>query len=185
MFVASSHKRGVPEKDLVQSRRSCRDCGLHRFARVVDDAAAPRSTASPRPSMRRGLDWFGSWKRSVDQPDSAGQVGAVSCLEMSTIEPAEIAALLNEVFGAQPQLCIEALSVRLRCTPRRSLSGPCPGAQKARQLAGFRVCGWSGRRGSNSRPPPWQGGALPLSYFRPLPGEYTTGTLAANASVAQ
>src|SRR5690606_36983101 len=27
---------------------------------------------------------------------------------------------------------------------------------------------WSGRRGSNSRPPPWQGGALPLSYFRPL-----------------
>lgn len=27
---------------------------------------------------------------------------------------------------------------------------------------------WSGRRGSNPRPPPWQGGALPLSYFRPL-----------------
>ena len=27
---------------------------------------------------------------------------------------------------------------------------------------------WSGRRGSNSRPPPWQGGALPLSYFRSL-----------------
>ena len=25
---------------------------------------------------------------------------------------------------------------------------------------------WSGRRDSNSRPPPWQGGALPLSYFR-------------------
>ena len=24
----------------------------------------------------------------------------------------------------------------------------------------------SGRRDSNSRPPPWQGGALPLSYFR-------------------
>ena len=28
---------------------------------------------------------------------------------------------------------------------------------------------WSGRRDSNSRPPPWQGGALPLSYFRPTP----------------
>ena len=27
---------------------------------------------------------------------------------------------------------------------------------------------WSGRRGSNSRPPPWQGGVLPLNYFRPL-----------------
>jgi hypothetical protein len=25
---------------------------------------------------------------------------------------------------------------------------------------------WSGKRGSNSRPPPWQGDALPLSYFR-------------------
>ncbi len=24
----------------------------------------------------------------------------------------------------------------------------------------------SGRRGSNSRPPPWQGGVLPLNYFR-------------------
>ena len=28
------------------------------------------------------------------------------------------------------------------------------------------VAVWSGKRGSNSRPPPWQGGALPLSYFR-------------------
>ena len=25
---------------------------------------------------------------------------------------------------------------------------------------------WSGRRGSNSRPRPWQGGVLPLNYFR-------------------
>ena len=25
---------------------------------------------------------------------------------------------------------------------------------------------WSGRRDSNPRPPPWQGGALPLSHFR-------------------
>ena len=29
---------------------------------------------------------------------------------------------------------------------------------------------WSGKRGSNSRPPPWQGGALPLSYFRKTNG---------------
>ena len=27
---------------------------------------------------------------------------------------------------------------------------------------------WSGKRDSNSRPPPWQGGALPLSYFRKM-----------------
>ena len=26
---------------------------------------------------------------------------------------------------------------------------------------------WSGRRDSNSRHPPWQGGILPLNYFRP------------------
>ena len=29
---------------------------------------------------------------------------------------------------------------------------------------------WSGRRDSNSRPPPWQGGILPLNYFRPCFG---------------
>ena len=29
---------------------------------------------------------------------------------------------------------------------------------------------WSGRRDSNSRPPPWQGGILPLNYFRPYLG---------------
>ena len=28
------------------------------------------------------------------------------------------------------------------------------------------VLGWSGRRDSNPRPPPWQGGVLPLNYFR-------------------
>ena len=27
---------------------------------------------------------------------------------------------------------------------------------------------WSGRRDSNSRHPPWQGGILPLNYFRPF-----------------
>ena len=33
--------------------------------------------------------------------------------------------------------------------------------------AGFALwVGWSGRRGSNSRPLPWQGNALPLSYSR-------------------
>src|SRR5207249_10188049 len=32
---------------------------------------------------------------------------------------------------------------------------------------------WSGRRDSNPRPPPWQGGALPRSHFRPRPNHYT------------
>ena len=31
---------------------------------------------------------------------------------------------------------------------------------------GYAALLWSGRRGSNSRPPPWQGGVLPLNYFR-------------------
>ena len=31
---------------------------------------------------------------------------------------------------------------------------------------GYAAKYWSGRRGSNSRPPPWQGGVLPLNYFR-------------------
>ena len=31
---------------------------------------------------------------------------------------------------------------------------------------GYVAIKWSGKRDSNSRPPPWQGGALPLSYFR-------------------
>ena len=31
---------------------------------------------------------------------------------------------------------------------------------------GYAAKKWSGKRDSNSRPPPWQGGALPLSYFR-------------------
>ena len=29
---------------------------------------------------------------------------------------------------------------------------------------------WSGRRDLNPRPPPWQGGVLPLNYFRMLSG---------------
>ena len=29
---------------------------------------------------------------------------------------------------------------------------------------------WSGRRDSNPRPPPWQGGVLPLNYFREIIG---------------
>jgi hypothetical protein len=38
-----------------------------------------------------------------------------------------------------------------------------PGAESA--LVSVRVL-WSGRRDSNPRPPPWQGGALPLSHVR-------------------
>ena len=36
----------------------------------------------------------------------------------------------------------------------------------------MREGGWSGRRGSNPRPSPWQGDALPLSYFRNCTSAY-------------
>ena len=37
----------------------------------------------------------------------------------------------------------------------------CVGTENVKQL-------WSGKRGSNPRPLPWQGNALPLSYSRSL-----------------
>jgi hypothetical protein len=39
-----------------------------------------------------------------------------------------------------------------------------PGKQKAPRIEGLSI--WSGRPGSNRRPSPWQGDALPLSHFR-------------------
>jgi hypothetical protein len=51
-----------------------------------------------------------------------------------------------------------------------------PQKRKARSSAGLRQTSvlsreiWSGRRGSNPRPRPWQGRALPLSYTRVLDG---------------
>ena len=36
--------------------------------------------------------------------------------------------------------------------------------------AAFILYIWSGRRDSNPRPPPWQGGILPLNYFREMAG---------------
>ena len=35
---------------------------------------------------------------------------------------------------------------------------------------------WSGRRDSNPRPPPWQGGVLPLNYFRNLNNDAGEGS---------
>ena len=38
--------------------------------------------------------------------------------------------------------------------------------KKKRKTEVLRFFIWSGKRGSNSRPQPWQGCALPLSYSR-------------------
>ena len=48
---------------------------------------------------------------------------------------------------------------------RGSNSRPSPWQGDALPLSYFRMI-WSGKRGSNSRPSPWQGDALPLSYSR-------------------
>ncbi len=49
---------------------------------------------------------------------------------------------------------------RLPIPPLRLVCQPLPDLQGG-------LLRWSGRRDSNSRPPPWQGGILPLNYFRP------------------
>src|SRR5262249_21256947 len=43
---------------------------------------------------------------------------------------------------------------------------PFPGAGRVANSLFACGLGWSGKRGSNPRHPPWQGGALPLSYSR-------------------
>ena len=48
---------------------------------------------------------------------------------------------------------------------------PAKPAQGANQLPETKSPKWSGRRGSNSLPPPWQGGALP-DELRPHGGEF-------------
>ena len=58
------------------------------------------------------------------------------------------------------------LTVYLEATPRFELGNqgfadPCLTTWLCRLI-------WSGKRDSNSRPSPWQGDALPLSYFRTI-----------------
>ena len=49
--------------------------------------------------------------------------------------------------------------------------------KKPQLIAAFLFRIWSGKRGSNSRPQPWQGCALPLSYSRSLMGLHFTEKL--------
>ncbi len=63
-----------------------------------------------------------------------------------------------------------------RKSPRRPRLGTCGtsaarrghGRRRARRPHPLTCDSWSGRRDSNPRPPPWQGGALPLSHVRRL-----------------
>ena len=69
--------------------------------------------------------------------------------------------------GGEPQRCLRPS--RLPIPPLRrnpSIARRRAALKRAPSTSARAVVGWSGRRGSNPRPPPWQGGALPLSYFR-------------------
>ena len=68
-------------------------------------------------------------------------------------------------YEESPQMCRRQDFMTKKWSGKRdSNSRPPPWQGGALPLSYFRK--WSGKRGSNSRPPPWQGGALPLSYFR-------------------
>jgi hypothetical protein len=60
----------------------------------------------------------------------------------------DAAARMDSLLGARPRDCDQ------KCDP--------PEDRRAAKLP----LTWSGRRDSNPRPPPWQGGALPLSHVR-------------------
>src|SRR4030066_319046 len=63
--------------------------------------------------------------------------------------------------------CSELLCPRLEATAGLE---PAIGVLQTPALTSWpRRLSWSGRRDSNPRPPPWQGGALPLSHFRSCP----------------
>ena len=47
----------------------------------------------------------------------------------------------------------------------RGILSPSASASSATPAC-FNIAIKSGKRGSNPRPPPWQGGVLPLNYFR-------------------
>ncbi len=72
------------------------------------------------------------------------------CFYMELVEAgAGIEPALTALQAAASPLCHPALSLALR------RGDPIPGEKN-----------WSGKRDSNSRPQPWQGCALPLSYSR-------------------
>src|ERR1700694_3717638 len=90
--------------------------------------------------------------------------GLSTYTQLTLNEPLPIVAApvleLREDFHSEFPPTSRPLSGRLGCTPSD---------RNALCHKGFRWVN-SGRRGSNSRPLPWQGSALPLSYSRPRVG---------------
>ena len=63
--------------------------------------------------------------------------------------------------------CVLVAAGRRGDDQEKQPAAPRPDGCIAARSAGLRhVRNWSGKRGSNPRHPPWQGGALPLSYSR-------------------
>ena|GEM_PF-5641772 len=89
----------------------------------------------------------------------------------------------DSIFVAEDALTMEArpgiepgyAALQAAASPLCHLAGSAPGRpsgagpdkEKPRPLGRGFGCLWSGKRDSNSRPQPWQGCALPLSYSRP------------------
>ena len=133
--------------------------------------AGPRTPCGPKMATRwpRLITLLSTYRRGPI-PGTVANIGAEGGTRTHT--------------GREPQRCLRPS--RLPVPPLRPGSqhratrrGPQAGA--TRVLGGW--VGWSGRRGSNPRPPPWQGGALPLSYFRRTAFN-STGAPAATATDA-
>ena len=92
-------------------------------------------------------------------------------LEPTRIAPADFksAASANSATPASNRGYFSAIG-RKGSTEKMEATGgfepPNKGFADPRLATWLRRLIWSGRRDSNSRPPPWQGGILPLNYFR-------------------
>ena len=130
---------------------------LDRFEIVLADARAHRL---PARRLR--------WPACVMAPDrrSARRL----CAGPSLDESPEAARFLR---GCERRAPRPRSARRRRSESRvRLASAQASHGRGGQQLAPVNENEWSGRRDSNSRPSPWQGDALPLSYFRRFVGRH-------------
>ena len=93
----------------------------------------------------------------------------------ATPAPQVVRRRKTETQNAGVPRCSELVSLRLEATVGLE---PTMGVLQTPALTSWpRRLFWSGRRDSNPRPPPWQGGALPLSHFRFCPSWCRGGDL--------
>src|SRR6266403_4770914 len=101
------------------------------------------------------------------QPPATQDI-VLSCIapDLGELRALEIKPVLRRgglLFACVPDRVGEDRGVPLVCPPSMGFLAVF-GTTEIREVPGF--IDWSGRRGSNPRPRPWQGRALPLSYTR-------------------